>query len=246
MPTAPVPSYAARLPDAVVNEAAPLVTRTRLPSLDIVRGIVMVLMAVDHVRVYSGQPAGGPTAGIFFTRWITNFSAPGFVFFAGTGAYLYGRRVRDTATLARFLATRGLWLVLLELTVLRVAWTFNFDFSHYMLAGVLWMIGWCMVLMAGIVYLPVTATAASGPFATGSRLRWDPSRKFANTNNCVSGRVRSTSKPIGRKKAKHPRRAAERRRQAAAGGRFARRITSFSTKTPVRVLDGFGGGGALV
>ena len=81
MPTAPVPSYAAQLPDSVVNEPTPLAARTRLPSLDIVRGIVMVLMAVDHVRVYSGQPAGGPTAGIFFTRWITNFSAPGFVFF---------------------------------------------------------------------------------------------------------------------------------------------------------------------
>jgi uncharacterized membrane protein len=162
MPTAPVPSYAAQLPDAVVNEPARLATPTRLPSLDIVRGIVMVLMAIDHVRVYSGQPAGGPTAGIFFTRWITNFSAPGFVFFAGTGAYLYGRTVRDNAKLARFLATRGLWLVLLELTVLRVAWTFNFDFSHYLLAGVLWMIGWCMVLMAGIVYLPVAAIAGIG------------------------------------------------------------------------------------
>src|ERR1700722_13569818 len=162
MTTAPVPSYAARLPDAVVNEPTPLDPRIRLPSLDIVRGIVMVLMAVDHVRVYSGQPAGGPAAGIFFTRWITNFSAPGFVFFAGTGAYLFGRRVGDTAKLARFLATRGLWLVLLELTVLRVAWTFNFDFSHYMLAGVLWLIGWCMVLMAGIVYLPVAAIAGIG------------------------------------------------------------------------------------
>ena len=57
----------------------------RLPALDIVRGAVMVLMAIDHVRVYSGVPAGGPTPGIFFTRWVTHFCAPAFVFFAGTG-----------------------------------------------------------------------------------------------------------------------------------------------------------------
>ena len=61
--------------------------------------------------------------------------------------------------LAQFLLTRGLWLVLLELTVLRVAWTFNFDFAHYLLAGVIWMIGWCMVLMAAIVFLPHAAIA---------------------------------------------------------------------------------------
>jgi uncharacterized membrane protein len=136
--------------------------RTRIASLDIVRGIVVVLMAIDHVRVYSGQPAGGPTPGIFFTRWITHFVAPAFLFLAGTSAYLYGRRVGDRGKLAKFLVTRGLWLVFLELTVLRVAWTFNFDFAHYLLAGVIWMIGWCMVLMAGIIYLPTAAIATLG------------------------------------------------------------------------------------
>jgi uncharacterized membrane protein len=134
----------------------------RITSLDVVRGVVVVLMAIDHVRVYSGQPAGGPTPGIFFTRWITHFVAPAFLFLAGTGAYLYGQRVRDRGKLSRFLFTRGLWLVLLELTVIRVAWTFNFDFAHYMLAGVIWMIGWCMVLMAGLVYLPYAAIATLG------------------------------------------------------------------------------------
>ena len=63
----------------------------RVKSLDIIRGVVMVLMAIDHVRVYSGLPAGGPTAGIFFTRWVTHFCAPAFVFLAGTGAFLHGR-----------------------------------------------------------------------------------------------------------------------------------------------------------
>jgi len=136
--------------------------RSRIASLDIVRGVVVVLMAIDHVRVYSGQPAGGPTPGIFFTRWITHFVAPAFLFLAGTSAYLYGRRVGDRGKLAKFLVTRGLWLVFLELTVLRVAWTFNFDFAHYLLAGVIWMIGWCMVLMAGIIYLPTPAIATLG------------------------------------------------------------------------------------
>src|SRR5215218_7086443 len=72
---------------------------SRITSLDIVRGVVMILMAIDHVRVYSGQPAGGPTPGIFFTRWITHFVAPGFVFLAGTAAYLHGRKLGDKSAL---------------------------------------------------------------------------------------------------------------------------------------------------
>src|SRR3989454_6062858 len=126
----------------------------RVASIDIIRGAVMVLMAIDHVRVYSGLPAGGPTAGIFFTRWVTHFVAPAFIFLAGTSAFFYGRKHAD---LSRFLFIRGVWLVLLELTVLRVAWTFNFDFANYMLAGVIWVIGWCMILMAGLVRLPPRA-----------------------------------------------------------------------------------------
>jgi uncharacterized membrane protein len=134
----------------------------RITSLDVVRGLIMVLMAIDHVRVYSGQPAGGPTAGIFFTRWVTHFVAPGFAFFAGTGAFLHGLKLGDRGKLARFLASRGIWLVLLELTFLRFAWTFNFDYAHYSLAGVIWMLGWCMMLMAGIIYLPMWAIATFG------------------------------------------------------------------------------------
>src|SRR5580658_10905001 len=106
---------------------APNTPAPRVASIDIVRGIVMVLMAIDHVRVYSGLPAGGPTAGIFFTRWVTHFCAPAFAFFAGTSAFLYGRKLGRASALARYLVTRGLLLVLLELTVIRFAWTFNFD-----------------------------------------------------------------------------------------------------------------------
>jgi len=146
---------------ATVTEPPVSTGTTRIVSLDIVRGAVMVLMAIDHVRVYSGVPAGGPSPGVFFTRWVTHFCAPAFVFFAGTSAFLAGRR-RPRRELARFLAARGAWLVLLELTVLRVAWTFNFDFAHYDLAGVIWMIGWCMILMAALVWLPTTAIAAIG------------------------------------------------------------------------------------
>ena len=135
---------------------------SRIGSIDIIRGAVMVLMAIDHVRVFSGVPAGGPTPGVFFTRWVTHFCAPAFIFLAGTSAYLYGEKVRDRGALARFLLTRGAWLVLLELTVLRFAWTFNFDYAHYALAGVIWVIGWCMILMAALVFLPVAAIGVIG------------------------------------------------------------------------------------
>jgi uncharacterized membrane protein len=134
----------------------------RVASVDFVRGLAMILMVIDHVRVYAGVPAGGPTPGVFFTRWITHFVAPAFVFLAGTAAYLHGRRLADRAALSRFLLVRGAWLLLLELTVIRVAWTFNLDFAHYMLAGVIWMIGWCMIIMAGVVRLPLGAIATLG------------------------------------------------------------------------------------
>src|SRR3954471_10801013 len=91
----------------------------RIQALDVMRGVVMILMAIDHVRVYSGLPAGGPTPGIFFTRWVTHFVAPGFAFLAGTGAFFLGRKLNDSRALSRTLVTRGVVLVLLELTVIR-------------------------------------------------------------------------------------------------------------------------------
>src|SRR5689334_16819832 len=125
--TAPTYEYTPR-------SAAPT---ARVTSIDLLRGIVMILMAIDHVRVYSGVPAGGPSPGIFFTRWITHFCAPAFAFFAGTSAFYLGRKLGDRGALAKYLATRGLLLVALELTVLHVAWTFGFDFTQ-LLAGVIW------------------------------------------------------------------------------------------------------------
>jgi len=134
----------------------------RVAAIDVLRGIAVVLMAIDHVRVFSGVPAGGPDPGVFFTRWVTNFVAPMFVFLAGTAAYLYGRKVGDKRELAWFLVTRGLLLVLLELTVIRVSWTFNLDYGTYLLAGVIWVIGWSMVALAGLAFLPTKVVAALG------------------------------------------------------------------------------------
>src|SRR5438270_8603331 len=143
--------------------AAPVAVNTtptsRIESIDLIRGAVMILMAIDHVRVFSGVPAGSPTAGVFFTRWITHFCAPAFIFLAGTSIFFYGRKRADTS---RYLLIRGAWLILLELTFLRVAWTFNFDFRHYELAGVIWVIGCCMILMSLLIKMPMPFVASVG------------------------------------------------------------------------------------
>jgi uncharacterized membrane protein len=143
--------------------ASPIViaseTKSRIESIDLIRGAVMIVMAIDHVRVFSGVPAGGPTAAVFFTRWITHFCAPAFIFLAGTSVFFYSRKHADVS---RYLLVRGAWLILLELTFLRVAWTFNFDFKHYEMAGVIWVIGCCMILMAGLVKLPAAAVGTIG------------------------------------------------------------------------------------
>ena len=134
----------------------------RLNSIDLIRGVVMVLMVIDHVRVYAGVPAGGPTAGVFFTRWVTHFCAPVFVFFAGTAAFLHGRTLAHPGQLSTFLITRGLLLVLLELTLIRFSWTFNLAYSEWILAGVIWMLGWCMVVLAGLVRFRVRTLGVLG------------------------------------------------------------------------------------
>ena len=133
---------------------------SRVVPIDIVRGAVMVLMALDHVRVYSGVPAGGPSPAIFFTRWVTHFCAPAFVFLAGTSAYLAGRRM-GAGGLSRYLLIRGALLVVLELTFVRLMWTFNLQVTH-MLAGVIWVIGWSMIALALLVRLPVRVVGAIG------------------------------------------------------------------------------------
>ena len=153
--------------DTQARTADAVVRTPRIQSIDIIRGVIMVLMAIDHVRVYAGIPAGGPTPGVFFTRWVTHFCAPGFVFFAGTAAYLHGRKLGDAAALGRYLLVRGLLLVLLEMTLIRFSWTFNFAYREFTLAGVIWMLGWCMVLLAGLVRLPAAIVGIAGVAIVG-------------------------------------------------------------------------------
>lgn len=141
-----------------MNQTASHSSSTRIRSVDLLRGAIMVLMAIDHVRVYAGVPPGGQDPAVFFTRWVTHFCAPGFVFFAGVSAYLYGQRLTSKSVLIRFLLTRGIFLIFLELTFIRFFWTFNFDYVRFTLAGVIWMIGWCMILMTIFVrFKPLTA-----------------------------------------------------------------------------------------
>ena len=138
---------------------APSTAAPRLRSIDLLRGGVIVLMALDHVRFYLSDARFDPTdpaqttVALFATRWITHLCAPVFMLLAGVGARLSLGRGRDRRSLSRFLWTRGLWLVVLELTVARTAWQFNLDYT-YSAALVLWALGWSMVALALLIRLP--------------------------------------------------------------------------------------------
>lgn len=142
-------------------------TRTRLESVDVVRGIIMILMALDHTRDFFGLAGQNPTnlttasAGLFLTRWVTYICAPVFFLLTGTGAYLSLRR-KSTPELSRFLFTRGLWLIFMELVVMRCfAYQFNVDYRVTMLL-VLWALGWAMIVLSALVYLRASAVTAFG------------------------------------------------------------------------------------
>jgi uncharacterized membrane protein len=152
--------------------AAPVVgslvtKRLRLESIDVVRGVIMILMALDHTRDFFGNSGVNPTdpstttIPLFFTRWITHFCAPVFFLLTGTGAYLSLRK-KTKRELSGFLFTRGLWLIFLELTVTRgFGWQFNFDY-HVTLLVVLWALGWSMIVLSLLVYLPASVVTAFG------------------------------------------------------------------------------------
>jgi uncharacterized membrane protein len=132
----------------------------RLTSVDALRGLVIVVMALDHVRDFFHFPLPDPTdipkttVVLFFTRWITHFCAPAFMLTAGIGAGLSLSRGRSKRGLSWFLLTRGLWLVVLELTWVRsIGWMFNFDYTVVFFL-VIWTLGWSMVLLAGLIWLP--------------------------------------------------------------------------------------------
>ena len=138
--------------------------RPRIESVDVVRGVIMIIMALDHTRDFFGIPGQNPTdmaattPALFFTRWITHFCAPVFFLLTGTGAYLALRR-RSPSELSGFLFKRGLWLIFLETVVVRcLAYQFNFDYRLTMLL-VLWALGWGMITLSALVrFPPVVAT----------------------------------------------------------------------------------------
>jgi uncharacterized membrane protein len=142
----------------------------RLNSVDLLRGLVMVIMLLDHTREYlhadalrfSPTDLSKTSVLLFFTRWITHFCAPTFVFLAGTSVYLQLMRGKSRAELSRFLLTRGLWLIVLEFTVVRLALLFNFDYRFLGLAEVIWAIGVSMLVLAGLIYLPLRAVTVVG------------------------------------------------------------------------------------
>ena len=133
-------------------------TSPRVTSIDVVRGAIMVLMALDHTREFVHYPVdptdlAHTTVPLFATRWVTHFCAPVFMALAGVGAYLNLSSGKTRAELSRFLITRGLFLVVLEVTVVRFGWFFNVDY-HLVELLVISALGWSMIVLAGLIWVP--------------------------------------------------------------------------------------------
>ncbi|MFN0106610.1 MAG: DUF1624 domain-containing protein [Bryobacteraceae bacterium] len=135
----------------------------RIPSIDALRGLVMIVMALDHTREFfhSGAMAGvnpedltKTTAALFFTRWITHLCAPTFFFTAGLGAYFWLKPGRTKAQLSKYLVQRGLWLIFLELVVLRFIIFFRLDGGPILLT-ILWALGLAMLCLAALIHIPI-------------------------------------------------------------------------------------------
>jgi len=145
-----------------------MIKPARIESIDLLRGIVMIVMALDHVRdyfhadafLYDPTDMSKTSVVLFFTRWITHYCAPVFLFLAGTSAFLIGLR-KSKQELSMFLLKRGLWLVFLELTIVNFAWFFNTQFSLITLF-VIWALGIGMIVLAACIHLPFKATLAIG------------------------------------------------------------------------------------
>ena len=151
---------------SAIAEVAPT-KRVRLESIDVLRGVIMIVMALDHTRDFFSNTGFNPTdpatttIPLFFTRWITHFCAPTFFLLTGTGAYLSLRK-KSKSELSKFLFTRGLWLIFLELVVFRdFGWQFNFDY-HVTMLVVLWALGWAMITLSVLVYLPAWLVTTFG------------------------------------------------------------------------------------
>jgi uncharacterized membrane protein len=143
-------------------------TTGRIKSIDLLRGLIMIIMALDHVRdyfhadafIYDPLDLQKTSVLLYFTRWITHFCAPIFVLLAGTSAFISGQR-KTTKELAGFLVKRGIWLIILEQTVVNFGWFFNPGFSVF-LFGVIWVLGLCMICLAGLIFLPKNLILAIG------------------------------------------------------------------------------------
>jgi uncharacterized membrane protein len=138
----------------------------RIEAVDVVRGLIIALMALDHVRDFFGDQSAQPTdlasttVALFFTRWVTHICAPTFFLLSGVSARLTLGRMSKPA-LSRFLLSRGAWLIFLELVVMRFALQFNVDY-HVTIITVLWGLGWSMMILAGLIWLPVWSIAGFG------------------------------------------------------------------------------------
>jgi len=147
-------------PTQTITETRITATKVRITSIDFLRGTIMIIMALDHVRDYLffGSFYFDPTdltktSGVlFFTRWITHFCAPIFLLLAGTSAYLMGQR-KTKRELSIFLVKRGLWLILLEMIVTNFGWNFNITFPMFFFITI-WALGLGMIILAGLIYLP--------------------------------------------------------------------------------------------
>ena len=144
--------------------------RRRVDSIDWLRGLVMVVMMLDHTRDFfsAEQFQFDPTnldrtsIALFLTRWITHFCAPVFFFLAGTGAYLRLARGGTPKELSWFLVSRGVWLIVLELTIIRALITFDVLPRGTYIGQTIWALGWAMIVLAGLVHLPLRVTGAFG------------------------------------------------------------------------------------
>jgi uncharacterized membrane protein len=133
----------------------------RIVSVDVLRGLVMALMALDHTRDFFGSGGFNPRdvaePALFLTRWVTHVCAPTFIFLAGLSAFLYGR-TRSTGELSRFLITRGIWLILIDFTLIKFGWRFEVDLFRAT-AGVIFVIGASMIVLAAMIWPPRWAIA---------------------------------------------------------------------------------------
>ncbi len=136
---------------------APQAARLRLGSIDLLRGVVILLMALDHTRDFLAGSAQNPRdvtdPALFLTRWVTHLCAPTFILLAGVSAYLYGTRGRSRGDVSRFLVKRGLWLVLVEFTLVGFGWNLTLG-TGLLVAQVIWAIGLSMIVLAALVHLP--------------------------------------------------------------------------------------------